>query len=102
MKCKRCDGDGVIIYYDYQYADKEVCPDCDGNGVVEPLTEQEYLQTCNTEQLAEWLNNKVIICAVCDQQKSCEYFINETFHLCPYHEGKNKSWEMWLKQPHTD
>ena len=65
------------------------------------LTEQEYLQTCTTEQLAEWLNNKIIICAVCDQQKSCEYFTNETFHLCPYHEGKNKSWEVWLKQPHT-
>lgn len=65
------------------------------------MTEQEWLQTCDTEQLAEWLNDKIIICAVCDQQKSCGYFINETCHLCPYHEGKNKSWEVWLKQPHT-
>ncbi len=63
-------------------------------------TNKEWLQTCDTEQLAEWLNNKIIICAVCDRQKNCEYFINETCHLCPYHEGKNKSWELWLKQPH--
>lgn len=67
-----------------------------------PMTEQEWLQTCTTEQLAGWLNNKIIICAVCDQQKNCEYLINETCHLCPFHEGKNKSWEVWLKQPHKE
>ena len=65
-------------------------------------TNEEYLKSCTTEQLAEWLNNKIIICAVCDQQKICEYFTNETCHLCPYHEGKNKSWEVWLKQPHKE
>ena len=36
------------------------CPICGGTGntiniIGKPLTEQEYLQTCNTEQLAEWI-----------------------------------------------
>lgn len=99
MKCPICDGGGRITSLPSGMPVK--CTRCNGTGEVKQ-TEQEYIQTCNTEQLAEWLNNKIIICAVCDRQKNCEYFINETCHLCPYHEGKNKSWEMWLKQPHRE
>ena len=91
-KCELCDGSGEWV--ECNLVGRFECPKT-------PKTEQEYIQTCNTEQLAEWLNDKIIICAVCDQQKICGYFINETFHLCPYHEGKNKSWEVWLKQPHN-
>lgn len=47
MKCDRCNGQGFSVIAKWK------CPVCDGKGVVEPLTEQEYLQTCNTEQLAE-------------------------------------------------
>ena len=53
MKCKHCDGDGVIVDVEYGHAGKYGCKYCDGKGVVEPLTEQEWLQTCTTEQLAD-------------------------------------------------
>ena len=90
MKCKRCDGDGVIIYYDYQYADKEVCPDCDGNGVVEPLTEQEWLQTATTEQLAEFLCNVAVTDVLWDKIRQ------------PYYTDGKQAVVEWLKQPHSE
>lgn len=80
------------------------CPICGGTGDTTnniPPTNEQWFCSLPTEEKAKWLNDKIIICAVCDQQKICGYFINETCHLCPYHEGKNKSWEAWLKQPHT-
>ena len=56
MKCKNCDGSGYTE--SPNYPGKVECLYCDGKGVVEPLTEQEYIQTCTTEQLAgeiyEW------------------------------------------------
>ena len=51
MKCKNCDGSGYTE--SPNYPGKVECLYCDGKGVVEPLTEQEYIQTCTTEQLAE-------------------------------------------------
>ena len=47
-----------------------------------PMTEQEYLQTCNTEQLAEFL-------ACVEARQNADY--NE----------ETKAWVEWLKQPHT-
>jgi hypothetical protein len=59
----------------------KICPQCGGTGEIE-MTEQEYIQTCNTEQLAEFLCNVG--------------FENETIVR------KFKSeWVEWLKQPHT-
>lgn len=92
VKDNLCETCGTICPFDDEHLE------CDN---YTPLTNEGWLRTATTEQLAEWLNNKIIICAVCDQQKSCEYLINETCHLCPFHEGKNKSWEVWLKQPHN-
>ena len=51
MKCDRCNGQGFSVIAKWK------CPVCDGKGVVEPLTEQEYIQTCNTEQLADVLSD---------------------------------------------
>lgn len=85
MKCKYCDGDGVIVDVEYAHAGKYTCGNCDGAGVVEPLTEQEYIQTCNTEQLAECL---------------ARYFYGWTTNSAPYDIILHNVRE-WLKQPHT-
>lgn len=54
-----------------------------------PMTEQEWLQTCNTEQLAEWINNIVddgIIKAWMIKNNCCGDYL--------------ESVKWWLKQPH--
>lgn len=53
-----------------------------GCGYYVPLTEQEWLQTANTEQLAEFL-------ACVEARQNADY--NE----------ETKAWVDWLKQPHT-
>lgn len=63
------------------------------------LTEQEYIQTCNTEQLAGLVFNILLICSRCgDESQSDE----EKIKKCPF--GKigctKKDWQKWLKQPH--
>ena len=53
-----------------------------------PMTEQEYLQTCNTEQLAEWMAlrlNPGILLAL----------------RMKYHCTDINAVREWLKQPHT-
>lgn len=53
-----------------------------------PITEQEYLQTCNTEQLAEWV---VHLADDCTMQHEC--------NLCNSWCDEKRVIE-WLKQPH--
>ena len=50
MKCKHCDGVGFFENGASQFK----CVYCDGTGEVEQ-TEQEYIQTCTTEQLVSFL-----------------------------------------------
>ena len=52
------------------------------------LTEQEYLQTCTTEQLAEWIV-RIVDCEFCPVKKPCKK------------QPCKKQIERWLKQPHT-
>ena len=74
-KCPVCRGKGYRLRIDdMRFAMAEIvkCESCDGKGVVEPLTEQEYIQTCNTEQLAEWIA-KIVDCDCCPvKRKFCD------------------------------
>ena len=89
MKCPNCHG----VPYDEVWT----CDVCDGKGIVDPLTEQEYLQTCTTEQLAEWLADKLDYCQImwywacdkCTWSKKHESYMND-----------KEKWVEWLKQPH--
>lgn len=76
MICKQCNGSGKT--YNPGYGEENCCR-CHGTGKVEQ-TEQEYIQTCNTEQLAEE--------------------IYECVMTHPWHISKEVILE-WLKQPHT-
>lgn len=92
--CDLCKGTGRLLkpWYDTTGAmmgmTGDICFMCDGKGTIgKPLTEQEYIQTCNTEQLADVIAD---------------------FYLLGYTNGYNetdiapkKKWVEWLKQPHT-
>ena len=63
------------------------CPYYDGTGEVE-LTEQEYIQTCNTEQLAEVLADVALSVHPFMKQKNRFELLKKQFYE-------------WLKLPHT-
>ena len=91
MKCPRCNGDGSVPYHIADdLFDETNCPLCGGSGEV--MTEQEYLQTCNTEQLADVFFEYRYINATPQQQLWLS--ANEDF----VKGGIVK----WLKQPKDD
>lgn len=72
---------------------------------LEPLeqTNEEYLRSLNTEQLAEWFGDwHSFSCVFCKHWKNgCIYNHNQV--RCAIEEGKSNKelWVEWLKQPHT-
>ena len=92
MKCPLCGGKGK---YKNGLGVVRRCYYCLGTGEVNDKcervkTEQEYLQTCNTEQLAEFL---------CDVW----YGIDEVINIMS-EDGeisKKDAMKLWLKQPHA-
>lgn len=65
-----------------------------------PMTEQEYLQTCNTEQLAEYLASTFDLCGA-----GCHHCFLANVCLTKAKNGNCLTQEQmiveWLKQPHT-
>ena len=93
IKCPHCNGKG---FSEINSAVNMTCGWCMGQGELdleivptEPQTEQEYIQTCNTEQLAEVL-------------------ADVSLWIHPYMKQKNrfellkKQFYGWLKQPHRE
>ena len=92
MKCSRCNGVGSVPYHIADdLFDETNCPLCGGSGEV--ITEQEYIQTCNTEQLAD-LMSRMLGCSNCPIPKDGRSCMG-TYSGC-WHEIIK-----WLKQPHT-
>ena len=87
-RCSSCAGKG-FYRVDWQ---KVRCEVCNGSGK-KPMTEQEYLQTCNTEQLAEEL-----LAWWFDGANTYSQFGIFKWEI---DEAKEKIME-WLKQPHTN
>ena len=91
MICPKCNGKGSV--YNALGSFYEDCGHCQGTGMVrvegEPMTEQEYLQTCTTEQLAEWIVHLADQCTISHECNRCESWCDE------------KRVVEWLKQPHT-
>ena len=93
MKCKNCDGSGYIAH---PYCPGVVeCFYCDGTGVVEPLTNEEWLKQCTTEQLA-----KAILFFCPSPCEICENPCDDG-GACTYNKALNTIVE-WLKQPHKE
>ena len=71
------------------------CPICGGTGntkniIGRKLTEQEYLQTCTTEQLIKWLSKLSTFVYNCGEKGNIPKVMYE------------EDWEYWLKQPHKE
>ena len=62
MICNFCDGNGFDDC-------NEKCRKCYGTGFIEPLTNEEYIRTCSTEELVEEL---------------CDWFLYGTTVNVPY------------------
>lgn len=110
MKCPMCDGTGKseigVGAFTIHGAD---CDQCNGKGIIEPMTNEEYLRSCTTEQLAEFI---YCLTEVCDYytgngaKKISQYAkedANDKNHVELIH-GNRDFDELveWLKQPHQD
>ena len=80
MKCPYCKGKGIIVT---GYGDIFKCNSCCGTGkaVSEPLTNEEWLKSLNTQELAKWIRRK-------------------THGNDEYNEEVESAWEGWLKEVH--
>lgn len=101
MKCEECGGTGKVQKWFYERTGfgkcEKVCGDvkcewCNGTGEVEQ-TEQEWLQTADTEQLAEFLKTIATDGANAYRKWSLHFEQSNIF--------KSDFWVEWLKQPHT-
>ena len=95
MKCPKCDGRGCV--YNALGSFYEDCGHCQGTGKVrvvgEPLTNEEWLKQCTTEQLAEeilgwWFDG-------------ANNYSEFGLYKREIDEAKERIVE-WLKQPHSN
>ena len=88
MKCPECGGVGRIHY------GEEWCSACNGTGEIQQ-TEQEYIQSCNTEQLVHVIHLMTTSCYVCGKE-------GVDYKRCYFHKKCTgpKEIEEWLKEPH--
>ena len=95
MKCKHCNGTGTTNWcVNGTFVN---CPYCGGTGEMEmETTNEEWLRSATTEQLAEWLVDVTQHCF------ECSLNINNCV-LCPFKKCIDKDYAVeWLKQPHTN
>lgn len=92
MKCPKCNGQ--------RYKAPDVpCGRCDGKGVCEPLTNEEWFNTLSTKEKAEWLDKVAEnCCQICDEENR-ELCRGNIAIGCKFENAKK--WELWLKQPHN-
>lgn len=63
-----------------------------------PMTNEQYLRSCTTEQLAEWLHDITGYEGICSVCTDCTVSKHEK---CRYNDGVD-GWSLWLKQPHRE
>lgn len=71
------------------------CPKCKGNG----LTNEEFLRSCSTEELADFLIKSIKMCKSCASGIGIENLVD-----CPFGEcGCSYKYEVmkWLQEKHT-
>ena len=90
MKCPKCGGTGEMQICEMGFIGKDECDKCHGKGY---LNNDEWLQTCTTEQLAEFLYDIAYFDNWSDAIMN-DSLINET--------AVEDAIEKWLKQPHTN
>ena len=78
-----------------EMTNREIYEQC-RNVAHKPMTNEEYLRSCNTEQLADWLKDTLARCYRCG---GCDELAerNCTVKICYYADVAE-----WLKQPHKE
>ena len=87
--CKACGGSGRTQMVTLVKGADFPCIECNGTGEVEQ-TNEEWLRTATTEQLAEWIVGMSTICTINHECDRCDSWCDE------------KKVVEWLKQPHTN
>ena len=57
MKCDMCNGSGEIPIVECGFPGKDECPQCHGKGY---LTNEEYMQTCSSDELANTIFRLIV------------------------------------------
>lgn len=67
-------------------------------------TNEEYLKSCDTEQLAEWFINSGFLTCTLRDCEDCKYYDKNNDDCIDGSEAINdkQMWVEWLKQPHTN
>ncbi len=92
MKCPNCNGQ--------RYKAPDVpCGRCGGKGVVEPLTNEEYIRSCSTEELVKMIldmceDKPCFACGIgyCDDENWCHVYSDEAREFVLE----------WLKEKHHE
>ena len=99
-ECPKCKGYGIvgsavpdILRGRGAIFSSNECDMCHGSGEV-PMTNEEYLRSCTTEQLAEFIAD--VCYGLLD-----DVWSNDGDTSCDYRETEKNYWVEWLKQPHT-
>lgn len=97
MKCPMCDGTGKseigVGAFTIHGAD---CDRCAGKGVVEPLTNEEYIRSCSTEELAKLIYKIAVTDVLMDRFFTAEMVNAEIVDV----DSGIKEAEVWLKEKH--
>ena len=90
MKCPKCNGRGIVGYFHIDHFVDIECDRCNGRGEVSEveMTNEEWLHSLNTEQLAGWISKVTI-----------DAWFRQVNNELPKPNGA-KEWVEWLKQPH--
>ncbi len=105
MKCPICKGEPKIIRWTADQPRYICCERCGGTGEVESVSNEEYLRSCSSEQLAEFLSKigeldeAPIPCGdLMECSKNCGLYSQcAGDDVMPTNE---EIWVEWLKQPH--
>ena len=100
MKCQNCDGNGRFEVENNGVVMQGVywrCPICGGKGVVEPLTNEEYIRTCSTEELAKLIYKIAVTDVLMDRFFTAEIVNAEIVDV----DNGTKEAEAWLKEKHN-
>ena len=96
MKCSACKGTGKS-----KYGYNQPCYHCEGTGIIEPLTNEEWFYGLSTEEKAKFLFGIAYMCSYCGDEA---HSTKEKTQQC--HFGKcccqRQDWIKWLKQPHRE
>lgn len=98
MKCPRCNGNGSVPYHIADdLFDETNCPLCGGSGEVEQ-TNEEYIRTCSTEELAKLIYKIAVTDVLMDRFFTAEMVNAEIVDV----DSGVKEAEAWLKEKHND